>query len=149
MSRCEFRAYQTAPKKAGGPPVTEKIPDPFEKLRNGQVDDDHEYALIVRRKYGEKFELESTTLQVNSPHLLGVFRELIGTTYVTVASDFNKPFELESPFQMLFHYVSSHMSSKVAHSGVDHPKALTRSVISGTNSTSVAERQKIAMSGCT
>lgn len=108
MSRCEFRSYQTAPKKAGGAPVTEKIVDPFGRLRNDRDEDDgdDDYALVIRRTYGEKFDLASTTLQVNSPYLLATFRELVGPNYTTVASDFNKPFELESPFQMLFHYVS-------------------------------------------
>lgn len=142
MSRCEFRAYQTAPKKAGGAPVTEKIADPFDKLRVGKGGDDDEYALVIKRVYGDKFELESTTLVVNSPHLLGVFRQLIGSSYTTVASDFTKPLELESPFQMLFHYVSLvqlFLLPTAAH---------VSSSTSGTSWRSSAERPKTAMFGC-
>ncbi|KAF3762104.1 P-loop containing nucleoside triphosphate hydrolase protein [Cryphonectria parasitica EP155] len=62
------------------------------------------YALVIQRRFTDKHELDSTTLRINSPHLLGVFREVVGSTYTTVASDFRSPFEMTSPFQMLMHY---------------------------------------------
>lgn len=106
MSRCEFRTYHTRYNKKSEGYVTEKVPKPFEGLGVKDGNEDDNYALLIKRKFNEKHELESTTLAVNSPHLLGAFRELVGTSYPTVASDFKKPLELQSPFQILVHYVS-------------------------------------------
>lgn len=104
MSRCEFRTYHTKYSNKKEARVTETVLKPFEGLENEEEDD--VYALVIKRDFNDKHELESTSLKVNSPHLLGVFRELVGTSYSTVASDFQKPFELKSPFQILIHYVS-------------------------------------------
>lgn len=58
---------------------------------------------MVRRTFTEKNELKSIALEVNSPHLLKAFRDVV-KSYPTVPSDFSKPFELTGPFQMLIHY---------------------------------------------
>ncbi|KAG8161250.1 hypothetical protein KVR01_009514 [Diaporthe batatas] len=97
---CQFRTYHTSPKKGGGL-VTELKTEPFARL---QDDTDGQYALVIRRKFTDRQELESTTLRVNSPHLLGVFRDVVGSGYTTVASDFKSPFDLTAPFQILLHY---------------------------------------------
>lgn len=98
--KCEFKTYHTSPKKGGGL-VTEAKLEPFGKP---QDDTDGHYALVIRRKFTDRQELESTTLRINSPHLLGVFRDVVGSSYTTVASDFKSPFELTGPFQILMHY---------------------------------------------
>jgi hypothetical protein len=100
--KCEFKTYHTCPKKGGGL-VTEAKLEPFGKPHD---DIDGHYALIIRRKFTDRQELESTTLRINSPHLLGVLRDVVGSSYTPVASDFKSPFELTGPFQMLMHYVS-------------------------------------------
>src|SRR3569833_3127715 len=64
---------------------------------------DNSCALVLERQYNEKNMLESTTLQVNSPHLLGIIKAVVGT-YPTVCADFDEPFVMSSPFQMLYHY---------------------------------------------
>lgn len=107
-TKCEFKTYHTIPKKGGGF-VTEAKSEPFESPQDGT---DGHYALIVRRKFTDRQELESTTLRVNSPHLLRVFRDVVGSSYTTVASDFKSPFELTAPFQMLMHYVSRENQSR-------------------------------------
>jgi hypothetical protein len=99
--KCEFKAYRNTKKKDGKVSV-EGVPQPFDQLAIGG-DKDSSYTLVINRFLGEKNQLEKTTLQVNSPHLLKVFREVV-KSYPTVASDFTSPFELESPFQMLLHY---------------------------------------------
>lgn len=101
--RCEFKTYHTAPKK-NGELETKTITEPFGKLSHN--DDDTPYALVIKRKFTDKYELDSTTLTINSPYLLQAFRDVVGTGYTTVASDFKSPFELSSPFQILIHYVS-------------------------------------------
>lgn len=101
-TKCEFKTYHTSPKK-GGEFVTESKLEPFGKSQDFV---DGQYALVIRRKFTDRHELESTTLRVNSPHLLRVFEDVVGSSYTTVASDFKSPFELTSPFQMLMHYVS-------------------------------------------
>lgn len=104
-SKCEFRTYHTNRKKSGEL-VTETKLEPFGRSHD---DEDGHYALVIRRKFTDKHELESTTLRINSPHLLGVFRDVVGSSYTTIASDFESPFELTGPFQMLMHYVSHEM----------------------------------------
>lgn len=105
MSRCEFRTYHTKHSKKKEGIITETVLKPFDELQNEEEEDDL-YALVIKRVFNEKHELESTSLKVNSPHLLRVFRELVGTSHWAVTSDFQKPFELKSPFQILIHYVS-------------------------------------------
>lgn len=101
-TRCEFKTYHTTPKK-NGELETRTITEPFGTLSHG--DSDTPFALVIKRKFTDKYDLESTTLTVNSPHLLKVFRDVVGSGYTTVAADFSTPFDLSSPFQMLMHYV--------------------------------------------
>lgn len=106
-TKCEFKTYHTSPKKSGEL-VTETRLEPFGKSQDHV---DGHYALVIRRKFTDRHELESTTLKVNSPYLLKVFEDVVGSSYTTVASDFKSPFELAGPFQMLMHYVSQERQS--------------------------------------
>lgn len=98
--RCEFKTYRTTPKKDGRL-QTEVLTEAFGDLHFS--DSDTPYALVIHRNFTEKNEPESVNLTINSPHLLSVFREVVGE-YATVPSDFTRPFELRSPFQVLLHY---------------------------------------------
>ncbi|KAI0379652.1 P-loop containing nucleoside triphosphate hydrolase protein [Hypomontagnella monticulosa] len=102
-SRGEFKTYHTT-KKKDGKEVTENILEPFGKLKSGS-DDDDAYALVIHRDYASEpvGGVNTTKLQVNSPFIIRAIREVVGS-YPTVPSDFNSPFELTSPFQMLVHY---------------------------------------------
>lgn len=64
---------------------------------------DSGYAVVVDQIFSEKNRLEKEILAINSKFILEAFRQVI-KSYPTVPSDFSEPFELESPFQMLFHY---------------------------------------------
>ncbi|KAI1335371.1 P-loop containing nucleoside triphosphate hydrolase protein [Xylariaceae sp. FL0016] len=101
-SRCEFRTYHTTPNKEGRLKV-KPIIDPFTNEVRAQADD--AYALIISRVFTIKDQSapKSVTLKINSPQLLKAFRDVI-VSYPTVPSDFNSPFELTSPFQILMHY---------------------------------------------
>jgi hypothetical protein len=98
-SRCEFRAYHKTTKR-DGESVVKSVTDLF-KAETGR--DDDAYALVVRRDYTDMSGHGTVTLKVNSPHLLKAFRHVVAS-YTTVSSDFNSPFELSSPFQMLMHW---------------------------------------------
>lgn len=113
-SRPECRAYHHIPNK-DGKIETKKILEPFGKSKRTIArEDDNGYALISNHNFNDKNPsvLDSVTLTVNSPHLLKAFREVV-KSYSMVASDFEKPFELKSPFQMLIHYwaeLESHLA---------------------------------------
>lgn len=98
-SRCEFRTYHKILRKEGGKAV-KLVTDPF---KSEKKDADSTYALVIKRDYSNKEGHGSVTLKINSPHLLQAFRQVI-KSYPSVSSDFNSPFELSSPFQMLMHW---------------------------------------------
>jgi hypothetical protein len=95
--KCDIRISQQRYKN-GRPEITVK-----DGLEPDMFDEDNSYALVAKKIFTEKNVLESTTVRINSPHLLQAFRQLV-ESYPTVPSDFEEPFELESPFQILFHY---------------------------------------------
>lgn len=97
--KCELRVWQEKYKKDG----TQHSVLKDDPLNTAEVDDDKPYAVVVRQVFTDKNVLEKTLLTINSPHLLKAFREVI-KAYPTVPSDFQTPFEMESPFRMLFHY---------------------------------------------
>ena len=64
---------------------------------------DTAYAIVVEQIFTKRNVLDLIRLTVNSPHILRAFQQVI-RSYPTVAADFSEPFEMESPFRMLFHY---------------------------------------------
>ncbi|KAF2264299.1 P-loop containing nucleoside triphosphate hydrolase protein [Lojkania enalia] len=72
------------------------------KLSRGRGSDG-EFAVVVQQLFTEKNQLEKEILTINSGYLLKAFAGVI-KSYPTVAADFSEPFEMESPFQMLYHY---------------------------------------------
>ncbi|KAI0889748.1 P-loop containing nucleoside triphosphate hydrolase protein [Annulohypoxylon maeteangense] len=96
--KCEFKAYHETLKH--GISSTETTEDPFNK--GAYHDEDSAFALVIRRKFQEN-KPDKTTLQVNSPHILKAFREII-KSYLAVPSDFTSTVELHTPFEMLVHY---------------------------------------------
>ncbi|KAF4339896.1 TOB3 (member of AAA-ATPase family) [Fusarium beomiforme] len=101
-SICESKIYHHIKNKDGRDQCKEQLQD-SEPTKGSGEDEDSPYALIVRRRFSEKREVESTTICINSPLLHKAFQEVIGS-YPTVASDFKSSFKLESPFQILLHY---------------------------------------------
>ncbi|KAI1383099.1 P-loop containing nucleoside triphosphate hydrolase protein [Hypoxylon trugodes] len=61
------------------------------------ADGGYVYALVVEKRYNGQNVLEKTALQVNSPHLLKVFKSTI-EYYPSIPADYSVP------FQMLYHY---------------------------------------------
>jgi hypothetical protein len=58
---------------------------------------------VVQRNYDERNILDSATLRVNSPHLLSIFKSIV-QYHPAIPADYDVPFQMESPFQMLFHH---------------------------------------------
>lgn len=94
--KCEVKTWHLRHKQDG---TQEKISvEGF-----GQVDASaNNYALTVTRKLDKNHNLESTTLDVNSPHILKAFRDVV-KSHPTIASDFTSPFSVQIPSEMLFH----------------------------------------------
>ncbi|KAK1996295.1 P-loop containing nucleoside triphosphate hydrolase protein [Colletotrichum falcatum] len=104
-SQPEFKTYHTYIKK-DGKVTTETLTEAFGLSRHGNATDpDSSYALVIKRTFPHESsnQQKSVTLIVNSPMLLQTFRDVVGS-YSAVPSDFNSPFDLKSPFQMLMHY---------------------------------------------
>jgi AAA+ superfamily predicted ATPase len=64
---------------------------------------DKAYAIVVNQIFTEKNRLEKEIVTINSEYILKAFSDVI-SSFPTVASDFSEPFDMESPFQMLYLY---------------------------------------------
>ena len=95
--KCEIRISQSRYKNGRQESVVK------DGLEPDDFDEDNSYALVAKKVFTQQNTLESAFVQINSPHLLAAFRQLV-RYYPTVPSDFEEPFELESPFRILFHY---------------------------------------------
>jgi len=95
--RCEIKTWHSRYKKDGS---QEKVV--VESSGHAEPPGE-EYAVVVHRSFDERNRLQSTTLSINSPFILKALRDVVGS-HPTVASDFSEPFDMESPFQMLFHH---------------------------------------------
>ena len=94
----EFKIYQDRVKKDGSRHTVA-----VDRLDANELPDDTQYAMVVRQVFTDKNALELTKVDINSPYLLKAFRDVV-RSHPAVGSDFTKPFEMESPFQMLYHF---------------------------------------------
>jgi len=96
-TRCELRIWQQRYKRDGSQEtvVVESL--------GGEHRFDKSYAIVVKQIFSEKNRLDLTNLTINSTHILKAFRDVI-QSYPTVPADFSEPFDMESPFRMLYHY---------------------------------------------
>ncbi|KAF6795458.1 AAA family [Colletotrichum sojae] len=105
-SQPEFRTYHSFYNK-DGKLVTDPIPEPFGSAALGNdAEEDSSFALVIKRDFpkDDPHRPKKVKPTVNSPFILQAFRDVIGLDYPTVASDFQSPFDLRSPFQMLVHH---------------------------------------------
>ena len=96
-TRCELRIWQQRYKRDG---TQETVA--VESL-DGAHGFDKAYAVVVNQIFSERNRLDLTLLTINSAHILKAFRDVI-QSYPTVPADFSEPFDMESPFRMLYHY---------------------------------------------
>jgi hypothetical protein len=92
--QCEVQILKIGPKGAEPPKYG---------LKNLATSNDASCALVIERTYDDKNKVENTTLQINSPYILNILKSLV-KYYPAVPANFDVPFQLESPFQILFHY---------------------------------------------
>ena len=95
--RCEVKSLQLR-KKKGEIEVIEK------SSKSSPEDPYSKYALVSKQSFDENHKLSGTTLEVNSPELLAVLKEVI-TFYPGEPLDFNTKFTIEDPFMMLVHHL--------------------------------------------
>lgn len=96
--KCELRIWQDRVRKDGSREIVR-----LDRLDVKELPDDDDYAIVVRHEFTDRNVLDKTTVEINSPYLLRAFRDVV-RSHPAVASDFTKPFEMDSPFQMLFHF---------------------------------------------
>ena len=96
-TRCELRIWHQRYKRDG---TQETVS--VESL-GGAHSLDKSYAIVVNHIFSKRNRLDLTILTINSAHILKAFRDVI-RSYPTVAADFSEPFDMESPFRMLYHY---------------------------------------------
>lgn len=94
--RCETKVLVQRFNKNGECIVVEKDDKPNTK------DQYAEYALVTKQTFDATNKLTGTQLEINSKHLLDVFREII--TFYPHPLDFTSKLVLDDPFMMLFHH---------------------------------------------
>ncbi|KAI5205452.1 P-loop containing nucleoside triphosphate hydrolase protein [Aureobasidium subglaciale] len=95
--KCEVKIWHLSQKEDGKP---EKISVQGFGHVEASADD---YALVVTRKLDKNHNLESTTLDVNSPSILQAFRDVV-KSHPTIPSDFTSSVSIPVPSEMLFHH---------------------------------------------
>jgi hypothetical protein len=96
-ARCELKCLQLRNKK-GEIEIIEK------NSKSGPDDPYGKYALVSKQSFDEAHKLTGTTLEINSPQLLNVLKEVI-TFYPGEPLDFNSKFTIEDPYMMLIHHL--------------------------------------------
>ncbi|KAK3322629.1 P-loop containing nucleoside triphosphate hydrolase protein, partial [Apodospora peruviana] len=100
---CEQKVYQKRYNRKTDRNEVVEVPALSSESLDDEQDLKREYALVIHEVYDKKHERVNTIVGVNSPFILKAFRDVVGS-HPTVASDFQRPVELESPFQMLVHH---------------------------------------------
>lgn len=99
-SKSQLKIWREQPAQDDAPNVVEvSTLDPH----NGLHDLDGQFAIVARQVFNEKHKLEKTNLQINSPHILKAFQDVI-KSHPTIPVDFSEPFEMTSPFKALYHH---------------------------------------------
>ena len=70
-----------------------------------------DYTLVATQFFDKMGKLTKSTLLINSPHLLNIFKQVI-SFYPTQPSGFDDPITLESPFAMLYHFKDEILKSE-------------------------------------
>lgn len=120
--KCEVKTWHLLQKEDG---TEEKTA--VEGFGHVEPSTDH-FALVVTRKMDKNHKLESTTLDVNSPHILKAFQDVI-KSHPTIPSDFSSSVSISIPSEMLFHHwddLQSHSSNLEDDTARSHLDLLLR-----------------------
>ena len=96
--KCEVKSLEERFNKQGEVEVIE-----VGKHRKGSKERFEDYALVTKQIFNKDNTLRTVTLQVNSPHILQILREVVGT-YPTQPAGFDVPITDEAPFALFFHH---------------------------------------------
>ena len=95
-ARCEVKSLLQRQKK-GEIEIVEK------DGKSSWEDPYAQYALVSKQSFDENHKLIGTTLEINSPQLLAVLKDVV-TYYPGERLDFDTKFTIEDPFMMLVHH---------------------------------------------
>ncbi|THY31303.1 P-loop containing nucleoside triphosphate hydrolase protein [Aureobasidium pullulans] len=116
--KCEVKTWHLSQKEDGTPEKTS-----VEGFGHVEASTD-DYALVVTRKLDKNHNLDSTTLDVNSPFILNAFRDVV-KSHPTIPSDFSTRVSIPIPSEMLFHHwddlqnYTSDLKDDAAHQHLD------------------------------
>jgi hypothetical protein len=94
--RCEVKDLMLRTRK-GEIEIVEK------NSKSSNEDPYAKYALVSKQAFDESHHLTGTTLEINSPHILKAFKDVI-TYYPGEALDFSSKFTIDDPYMMLLHH---------------------------------------------
>jgi hypothetical protein len=110
-TKCEVRKFRVRITPDG----EQVIPDKTKRSAGEEIDSERKPAIEIKEFPSTQDRPKSyTTLTINSGHILAAFRHVV-KSYPTIAADFLEPFEMESPFYMLYHYWEELVTYKNTH----------------------------------
>ena len=96
--KCDLKSLEERYNKDGALEVSE-----CGKFRKGSKERFEDYALVTTQIFNKDSTLRTATLQVNSPHILQILREVVGL-YATQPAGFELPITEEAPFALFYHH---------------------------------------------
>ncbi|MCJ1413412.1 hypothetical protein MMC19_007517 [Ptychographa xylographoides] len=98
--KCEIKSLEERFNKQGELELIEC--GAFKKGSKERLED---YALVTKQIFNKDSTLRTANVQVSSPHLLLILREVVGV-YSTQPAGFNVPITEEAPFALFYYYKS-------------------------------------------
>ena len=96
--KCEIKSLEQRFNKDGESELLEC--GAFKKGSKARFED---YALVTKQIFNKDSTLRTANVQVNSPHILFILREVVGV-YSTQPAGFDLPIIEEAPFALFYHY---------------------------------------------
>lgn len=95
---CELKSLEERFNKQGEVEVIE-----VGKHKKGSKERFEDFALVTKQIFNNDNTLRTATVQINSPQILQILREVVGT-YPTQPAGFDVPITDEAPFALFFHH---------------------------------------------
>ncbi|MCJ1391363.1 hypothetical protein MMC18_004226 [Xylographa bjoerkii] len=98
--KCEIKSLEERFNKQGEVELIE-----CGAFKKGSKERFEDYALVTKQIFNKDSTLRTANVQVNSPHILLILREVVGV-YSTQPAGFDLPITEEAPFALFYHYKS-------------------------------------------
>lgn len=98
--KCEVKSLEERFNKQGEVEVIE-----VGTFKKGSKERFEDYALVAKQIFNKDSTLRTAHVQINSPHILNILREVIGV-YSTQPAGFSLPITEEAPFVLFYHYTT-------------------------------------------